>query len=151
MNTINVAQIGVGYWGPNLLRNLVRMEEFRVGIVVDTAEDRRAYVESMYPGIRTSQRATEVWENPEIDAVVIATPAVTHKELVESAILAGKHVLVEKPPALSTADVDQLVTLSESSGVLVMVGHTFLYNPAVAYLKELVSSGELGALRYLYS
>jgi len=148
---INVGQIGVGYWGPNLLRNLVSNHEAFIKTVVDLAKDRREYVKSLYPKILVSHDVRDIENDPEIEAVVIATPVKTHFELTMRMLNAGKHVLVEKPMATSMSEIEAIDNLSQLKSRVVMVGHTFLYNPAVRYLKNLIQRGDLGDIRYIYS
>ncbi len=148
---LNVAQIGVGYWGPNLLRNLVVSKDFNVKLVVDLSSERRDFVKSLYPGVAVSADVDDVFGNADIDAVVIATPVASHFELAEKALRAGKHVLVEKPIAQSVLEVEQIKEIAEQKGLVAMVGHTFLYNAAVRYLKQLIDADELGQIRCIYS
>ncbi len=148
---LGVAQIGVGYWGPNLLRNLVANKRCQVRKVVDAAADRRSYVGSLYPSVSTSANPDDIFTDPDIDAVVIATPVATHYELAMKALWAGKHILVEKPLARRIEQVDEMKKAAEDRNLLVMVGHTFLYNAAVRYVRKLIDSGELGEVRYIYS
>jgi predicted dehydrogenase len=148
---ISISQIGVGYWGPNLLRNLVSHPGCIVSTVVDHSQERRKFVEGLYPGVKTSADASVVWNDPEIQAVVIATPANTHFGLAMKALESGKHILVEKPLATTVEEVDQISALAEAKHLVAMVGHTFLFNPAVRYLKDLIASGDLGIIRYIYS
>jgi predicted dehydrogenase len=148
---LNIAQIGVGYWGPNLLRNLVGSKKCRVKTAVDLSPDRRSYVERLYPAISVTDNSDQVFHNSEIEAVVIATPVASHFSLAMRALGAGKHILVEKPLATSLAEVDKIGDLAREKGRLVMVGHTFLFNGAVRYVKKLIDSGELGEIRYIYS
>ncbi len=148
---INVALIGVGYWGPNLLRNLVANNDCKVSAVVDLASDRRKYVNNQYPGIEVTDQIEDILNNASIDAVVIATPAATHFDLVTKALKSGKHVLVEKPMAMTIEEVEKIDSLSKENNLVAMVGHTFLYNSAVRYLKEYIESGKLGDIRYIFS
>jgi len=148
---INVAQIGVGYWGPNLLRNLVANKDCNVRLVVDLAEERRDYVTSLYPKISVSEKVQSIEEDPSIKAVIIATPSRTHYDLAVRMINAGKHVLVEKPLATNISEIEKLESLQKEKNLIVMVGHTFLYNSAVRYVKKLIDSGDLGDIRYIYS
>lgn len=150
MSPIRVAQIGVGYWGPNLLRNLVQNKSFRVTHVGESSPDRRNYVHGQYPDIELVETAEEVLDHPEIDAVVIATPAGTHYEFARRALENGKHILVEKPLATTPENVEELGHMARTKSLTCMVGHTFLYNNAVRYLKQLVDSGDLGQVRYVY-
>jgi predicted dehydrogenase len=143
--------IGCGYWGPNLLRNYVALDNIRVKTVADQSEDRRRYVEKTYPSIRLADDGEEILRDPEISAVVVATPAASHATLVERALLAEKDVFVEKPLALRTEESARLARLADERRRILMVGHTFLFNAAVRDLKRRISAGELGKLHYLYS
>jgi predicted dehydrogenase len=149
--TISITQIGVGYWGPNLLRNLAANPRCQVASVVDLSEERRDFVRSLYPSITVGDDVEAVLRDPSVDAVVVATPAATHFDLVTRALRAGKHVLVEKPMASSVAEVEAIAVEAAKAGRIAMVGHTFLFNPAVRYLKSLIERGELGDIRYIYS
>ncbi len=151
MKTIVVGQIGVGYWGPNLLRNLMGNRSCRVKTVADTSEERRRFVESLYPGVSTVDSADAVLGDPGIDAIVISTPAQTHYPFAMQALAAGKHILVEKPMATSVREVEEIAASAKANNLVAMVGHTFLFNSSVRYLKSLIDSGELGDLRYIYS
>ena len=150
-DTINVAQLGVGYWGPNLLRNLISNPRFNVRAVVDLSEARRDFVKNIYPGIHVESTPEAVFENPNIDAVVIATPVATHYDLGIRAVKSGKHVLVEKPMATRVEDVKNIGRVATEKNLTAMVGHTFLFNQAVRYVKGLIDEGELGDIRYIYS
>ena len=151
MDKINVAQIGVGYWGPNLLRNFVANKDCEVKTVVDLFEERQNFVKGMYPSIEVINQVDCVFSCSEIDAVVIATPVATHFDLTMKALNAGKHVLVEKPMAVKVDQVAQIGKLAKENNLVAMVGHTFLFNSAVRFIKKLIESGELGDIRYIYS
>jgi len=148
---LNISQIGVGYWGPNLLRNLVANEDCCVKVVVDLSEERRRFVKSNYPSVSVVDKVEAVLDDPDVSAVVIATPVASHFELAMKALYAGKHVLVEKPMATSVYEVEQIGNLAKQNSLIAMVGHTFLYNSAVRYVRQLIDSGDLGDLRYIYS
>jgi predicted dehydrogenase len=148
---LNVAQIGVGYWGPNLLRNLVASKRCRVKTAVDASIDRQDYVRRLYPAVQVTHDVDNAFQDPETEGMVIATPVATHFELAIKALEADKHVLVEKPLARSVAEVEQIGELASKKNLVVMVGHTFLFNAAVRYIKKLIDSGELGDIRYIYS
>lgn len=147
----NVGIIGCGYWGPNLLRNLAANPRARVAGVADRAPERRAFVTERYPGVRTLEDHRALLSDPEVEAVVVATPAATHGALAREALEAGKHVLVEKPLAMSTAEAEGLVALAAEKHRVLMAGHTFLFNAAVEALKGYVDDGTLGEPYYLYS
>ena len=136
---INVAQFGVGYWGPNLLRNLVSNPRFNVKAVVDLSETRRDFVTSLYPGIPVDSTPEAVFENPNIDAVVIATPVTTHYDLAIRAVKSGKHVLVEKPMTEQAAQAAELVQLAQENNCVLQVGHVERFNPVFDYLHEAAS------------
>ena len=146
-----VAQAGIGYWGPNILRNLVGNARCRVKTAVDFSEDRRNFVAKLYPSVATTADFSSVLADPEIDAVVLATPASTHCELALRCLAAGKHILVEKPFATSVEEVDRIAAAARQAGRVAMAAHTFIFNDAVRYLKQLIASGELGDVRYIYS
>jgi len=148
---INVAQIGVGYWGPNLLRNLVSHSRIQVKRVVDLSLERRTFVNSLYPDLKVSGEANDIFNDSGIEAVVIATPVESHFELSMEALGSGKHILVEKPMATTVEDIDKIGVLAQQNNRVAMVGHTFLYNPAVRAVKEIIDSGKLGDIRYIYS
>src|SRR5580765_2431575 len=146
-----VAQIGCGYWGPNLLRNFSALPSCSVKYVVDSSPERRGFVERNFPRTSAIDTADAVLKDPEVDAIIVATPAGSHFTLASNALSAGKHVFVEKPLATKVSEVDELAKQAHASRRVVMAGHTFVYNSAVRYVKELVDSGELGDIRYIYS
>jgi predicted dehydrogenase len=148
---LTIAQIGVGYWGPNLLRNLVANKSCRVKTAVDLSKERREYVNSLYPAIQVTDDVNQVFQDPEVKGVVIVTPVKSHFDLSVKALEAGKHILVEKPLATSVAEVEQVGKIAEKENLVVMVGHTFLYNAAVRYVKKMIDSGGIGDVRYIYS
>jgi predicted dehydrogenase len=119
--------------------------------VVDASPERRAFVEAQYPRTRALDSIEPVLDDPALDAVIVATPAASHFELARAALRAGKHVFVEKPLATTVAEVDELDQISKANNLVVMAGHTFIYNVAVRYVKNLITSGELGEVRYIYS
>jgi predicted dehydrogenase len=149
--SITVGQIGCGYWGPNLLRNYSSLPACHVKYVVDSSPERREFVERNFPRSQPEGRFESVLEDPEVQALIIATPAGSHFELAKQSLEAGKHVFVEKPLATSVREVDELEAVAKRQNRIVMVGHTFVYNPAVRYVKKLIDAGELGELRYIYS
>jgi predicted dehydrogenase len=146
-----VAQLGCGYWGPNLLRNFAALPGCEVRYVADPSPERRAFVAQTFPRTRAIEAPDAALDDPAVAAVVVATPAATHFALARRALEAGKHILVEKPLATSAAEVDELARCAAGRGLVVMAGHTFVYNPAVRYVKRLIDGGELGEVRYVYS
>jgi predicted dehydrogenase len=149
--TVKIGQIGCGYWGPNLLRNFSNLPNCIVKTVVDNDADRRQYVKRHFPSTDAVSSVDVILKDSEIDGVVISTPAATHFELARSVLEAGKHVFVEKPLATHVSEVDELEEISRKVKKQVMVGHTFLFNGAVRYIRKMIENGELGEIRYIYS
>ena len=145
---INVGVIGLGYWGPNLVRNFVDCPGASVRTVCDLRSERLAQIGRRYPGVKTTMSPSELTSEPEIDAIVIATPVEHHFELALAALRAGKHVLVEKPMASNSAQASRLVDEAQARKLVLMVGHTFVYTAAVRRIRELSLSGELGDIYY---
>jgi predicted dehydrogenase len=145
---IRVGQAGLGYWGPNLARNFGELADLRW--LCDLSPELLARASTRHPQARTTTDFEELLTDPELDAVVIATPVVSHYELAKQALAAGKHIFVEKPQAQTSAEAEELVALAEENGLVLMPGYLLLYHPAVVKLKELVDAGELGDLLYLY-
>lgn len=148
---INVAIIGFGYWGPNLVRNFSSVPEVRVKRVVDLRPDRLQVVSKNYPHTIAGTSVDDIWVDPEIDAVVVATPVFTHFPLAMKALDSGKHVLLEKPMTDTADHARQLIEKAESLGKVLMVDHTFLYTPAVRKMKELIEDGTIGNVKYFDS
>jgi predicted dehydrogenase len=143
-----VGVAGLGYWGPNLARNFDDLAELTW--LCDMSEEIRERLAQRYPGARVTADFDDLLGDPELDAVVIATPVPTHSELARRALEAGKHVLVDKPPAMRGEEMDELCRLSSERDLVLMPGHLLLYHPAVVKLKELVDSGELGDVLCVY-
>lgn len=147
---IRVAVVGCGYWGPNLVRNFFEIPQCELIWCCDKNAEMLDGISRRYPTLKCTTDFEEVLDS-DVDAVSIATPIRTHYGLARQALEAGKHTLVEKPLAYSYEECLELVELSERARKVLMVGHTFEYNPAVHKLKEIVDSGELGDIRYIYS
>lgn len=147
LDAVSVGVIGCGYWGPQLIRNLAATMDADLQVVADHRDARRQWVGRQFPQVATVARHEDVLASG-VEAVVIATPIHTHYALVREALLAGKHVLVEKPMATNTREALELMELAERLGRTLMVGHTFIYNPAVQELGRIVSSGQLGRILY---
>ncbi|MCL5291413.1 MAG: Gfo/Idh/MocA family oxidoreductase [Actinobacteria bacterium] len=148
---LTLALVGYGYWGPNLLRNFMEFSECRVKYVCDRSPIQLEKAALKYPHLLLTQSFDEVTDDDEVDAVVIATPISTHHALAKKALLRGKHVFVEKPLAADSASAEELVGLAEMQNLILMVGHTFKYNPPVIKIKELIDTGELGDIYYISS
>src|SRR5579862_9421438 len=141
---IKVGVIGYGYWGPNLVRNIMDLQEGRVLAVSDLVPSRLAEVQRRYPSVAATADYRELLKNPAIDAIVVATPVETHFDLAFQALSAEKHVLVEKPIASSSEQVLRLIDEADRRKRILMVDHTFVYSGAVRKIRDLVSTGELG-------
>jgi predicted dehydrogenase len=148
--TVRVGVVGLGYWGPNLARNLAAIPGCELAWLCDGDEHARARLASSFPNARTSGELRDLLDDERLDAVVLATPVPTHAELAIAVADAGKHCFVEKPLATTAADAERAVVAAERAGTVLMVGHLLEYHPAVARLKELVDSEELGQLYYIY-
>ncbi len=144
-----VGLVGLGYWGPNLARNFADLADLRW--ICDASPDALERYGARYPQARATTSFEDLMADPDLDAVVVATPAVTHYELTRHALEAGKHVFVEKPPGMSGAEAEDLVATAEAAGLVLMPGHILLYHPAVRVVKALVDSGELGEVFCVYS
>jgi predicted dehydrogenase len=143
--------VGLGYWGPNLARNFASLDGCHLAWCCDRSDAARARWERSFPGARFTADLDELLADPELDAVVVATDVPSHAALATRVLAAGKHCFVEKPLARSTAEAVQVVTAAEAAGRTLMVGHLLEYHPGVAKLKEIVESGELGEVYYVYS
>ncbi len=148
---INIAVIGFGYWGPNLVRNFQESDTTRVVACCDKSADRLKQVKAKYPSIETFNDVDDLLKNPQVDAVVIATPVATHYEFAKKAFENGKHVLLEKPVTASVSEAEKLVEMANKSGLTFMVDHTFIYTGAVRKMKEIIDEGGLGDLYYFDS
>jgi predicted dehydrogenase len=146
---IRVAVIGAGHWGPNLIRNFHDDPRSEVTWVVDRDDARLREVRDRFADVGTSLDPADAIHDARVDAVVVATPTVTHYELVKAALAAGKHVLVEKPIATEARHAEELSTLARQAGRVLMVGHVFLYNAAVREVKRYLDDGELGNVYYV--
>ncbi|HLL72138.1 MAG TPA: Gfo/Idh/MocA family oxidoreductase [Pyrinomonadaceae bacterium] len=148
---ITIGVVGCGYWGPNLIRNFAENERAQLRWICDTDEKRLGAIGRRYPAARTAADYAELLADPELAAVVIATPVATHYTFARAALEAGKHVLIEKPFTTNSREARELVALAERRGLTLMVDHTFVYTGAVRRIKEIVASGELGELLYFDS
>jgi predicted dehydrogenase len=145
---ITVGVIGYGYWGPNLVRNFGEVPGGRVGFVTDLRPARLSQVAARYPATKVSTDYRDLINDPSVDAVAIATPVSSHFDLAMAALRAGKHVLVEKPMTATSEQSMTLIDEAEKRGLVLMVDHTFVYTNAVAKMRELTQSGDLGEIYY---
>lgn len=148
---LNVGIIGVGYWGPNIVRNFSANKNTNVLMVADLKRDRLDLIESNYPTVETTRDVKDIINHPKIDAVAICTPVFTHYEIARAALEAGKHILIEKPMTSTSVQSEELINLAEQKNLTIMVDHTFLFTGAVRKIKEMVDGGEIGDIYYFDS
>ena len=146
---LKVAVVGCGYWGPNLLRNLVSLSDCQVKYVCDASEERRNHMQQLYRNVQTTGDFDQVVNDSEIDAVVIATPVRFHYDMARRCLEAGKHTFIEKPMARTSAECEELIRLAEQRNLTLMVGHTFVYSTPVRKIKEIIDSGQLGQIQHI--
>jgi predicted dehydrogenase len=148
---LRVGLIGLGYWGPNYARVVNELGGAELVAVCDASEGQLDFMASRAPGARTTSEPGELFGADDIDAVIIATPTSTHYELALGALTSGKHVLCEKPLAGTVGECDDLIGAADSGGRVLFVGHTFLFNPAVQRMRELIAEGGVGKLLYAHA
>ncbi len=148
---IRIGVVGVGYWGPNLVRCFQELPECEVAFVCDRDTKKLQQITNRFPNVKVTVDDADVLQRDCVDAVVIATPTKTHYGLAQRALDAGLHTFVEKPLATSAEECANLIELAEANGRILFVGHVFLYSAAVAKLKQIVASGELGDIYYIAS
>jgi predicted dehydrogenase len=146
---VKVGVVGCGYWGPNLIRNLRQSQDCQLKLICDTSEQRLSHMRRLYPEVATTRSFDDLLNGSDLDAVVIATPVRFHYEMAKACLSRGKHVFIEKPMARTEAEAEELVALAEREGLVVMVGHTFLFSPAVRRMKEIVDAGDIGEVQYI--
>jgi predicted dehydrogenase len=148
---INIVVVGFGYWGPNLVRNITERPEFHLGGICELDFKRSADFSRRYPGVPVRSNLDRFLNDPDVDAIAIATPPRTHYELARRALEARKHVLVEKPLAMDPDEADDLLRLADEAERTLMPGHTFVYSPPVNKVRDLIRSGELGDVYFITS
>jgi predicted dehydrogenase len=148
---INIVVVGFGYWGPNLVRNITERPEFQLGGICELDFKRSADFSRRYLGVPVRSNLDRFLNDPDVDAIAIATPPRTHYELTRRALAANKHVLVEKPLAMDPDEADDLLRLAGETGRTLMPGHTFVYSPPVNKVRDLIRSGELGDIYFITS
>lgn len=149
MKPIKVGVVGCGYWGPNLVRNFRSLPECNLKMMCDLSQERLKHLTALYPEVKGERSFDHMLNGVGVDAVVIATSVKLHFTMAKQALLAGKHTLIEKPMAASSEQCAELVEIAKKQGLVLMVGHTFLYSPAVRKIKEIIDRGELGDIRYI--
>ena len=148
---LRVAVVGFGYWGPNLVRNVIERPELELAGLCERDPERAAAFSARNPGTPVYAELDELLAQPDVDAVLVATPPMTHHAVVKAALLAGKHVLVEKPLATTSADAFDLIEVAEERGVVLMPGHTFVYSPPVNKVRELIAEDVVGEVYFITS
>jgi len=146
---VRVGAVGCGYWGPNVIRNLDAVEGFVLSTICDADPGRLAAVAARYPAATRTTCVGDVLDDPRLDAVYLATPVSTHYELTRRALLAGKHVLLEKPLATTVEQAEELAALALERGRVLLVGHTFVFSPPVRKIKHLIAEGQVGPIYYI--
>ena len=150
MADVSVGVVGLGYWGPNLARNFDSLPEADLRWICDGSQERLGQFAARFPGARTTTSLDDLLTDPELDAVVLATPVPTHASLAARVLEAGKHCFVEKPLAQSTTEGQEAVEAARTSGRVLMVGHLLEYHPGLERLSELARAGDLGEVLYIY-
>lgn len=148
---ISVGVVGCGYWGPNLVRNFRALPNCSVRAMCDLREARLKHLRTLYGDVEGVTDYQHLLNGMELDAVVIATPVMHHHALAKASLLAGKHTLIEKPMAASSAECEELIEIARQQGLVLMIGHTFLYSAPVRKIVEIVQAGDIGDIRYINS
>lgn len=148
---LRMAVVGYGYWGPNLVRNVMERPELELAMLCERDDQRAAAFLQRIPDVPVCADFDELLADPTVDAVLVATPPRTHHALASAALAAGKHVLVEKPLARTSAQAEELIELAEANDRVLMPGHTFLYSPPVNKVRDLINAGELGEVYFVTS
>lgn len=148
-NFVTLGLIGCGYWGPNLIRNFNNIAGCKLKAVSDINESRLNHITTFYPNIEGITDPNNLMNDKDVDAIVVATPVRSHFPLAKAALLAGKHVMIEKPMASSSTECEELVEIAQQKGLILMVGHTFLYSAAIHKISEIIRSGDIGEIRYI--
>ena len=144
-----VGVVGCGYWGPNLVRNFKNLPNCNVKAMCDVSESRLKHMRSVHPDVEGTSDYGHMLNGIGLDAVVVAAPVKYHYPLAKAALLAGKHTLIEKPMASSTAQCEELIEIAERMGLVLMTGHTFLYSAPVRKIAEIIQAGDIGEIRYI--
>jgi predicted dehydrogenase len=146
---IKVGVVGCGYWGPNLIRNFRSLHDCTLKVMCDVNEERLTHLKSLYPEVKGETNFENLVNNSGIDAIVIATTLKSHYAMARASLLAGKHTFIEKPMAASLEECQELIDIAQQNGLVLMIGHTFLYSAAVKKIKDIVDWGDLGEIRYI--
>jgi len=146
---VKVGVVGCGYWGPNLVRNFRSLPDCSLKTMCDLSEERLKHLTSLYPEVKGEGDFRNMLNRAGLDAVAIATGVNLHYPMAKASLLAGKHTLIEKPMAASSSECEELINIANRKGLVLMVGHTFLYSQAVRKIKEIVDWGDIGEIRYI--
>ena len=148
---ISVGVVGCGYWGPNLIRNFKLLGTCRLKTICDTSEERLKHLRTLYPDVEGITDYCHLLKDEALDAIVVATPVKYHYPVAKASLLAGKHTFIEKPMASNSAECEELMEIAEKNGLVLMIGHTFLYSSPVRKIVEIVQNGDIGEIRYISS
>ena len=148
---INVGVVGCGYWGPNLIRNLRSLPNCRMRAMADMQPARLGHMKSLYPEVQAFTDFDDMLNTGGIDAAVVATPVKHHHKLAKASLEAGKHTFIEKPMAATSGECEELIEIADRNGLILMVGHTFIYSSAIQKISEIISTGDVGEIRYINS
>lgn len=148
-NQTSIGVVGCGYWGPNLIRNFRSLSDCQMKLMCDVSESRLKHLHSLYPEVEGDTRFEHMLNGANLDAIVIATSVKHHYAMAKASLLAGKHTLIEKPMAASAAECEELIEIARHNGLVLMVGHTFLYSAAVRRIKEIIDHQDIGEIRYI--
>ncbi len=148
-NSLNIGVVGCGYWGPNLIRNFRSLPGCNMKTMCDISEERLSHLKGLYPEIEGETDYEKMLSDKSIHAIAVATAVRYHYPLAKAALEAGKHTFIEKPMASSTEECEELISIANNKGLSLMVGHTFLYSPAIRKIKEIVDSGDIGDIQYI--
>jgi len=148
---IKIGIIGCGYWGPNLVRDFSEIDGVKIVKCCDLSEEKLTFIKRRWPDVTTTRESRDVLTDKSIDAVIIATSANTHYKLARESFLAGKHTFVEKPLTFVPEEAEELIGLAEEAGRVLMVGHTFEFNPAVEKMKDCIKKKDIGDVYYITS
>jgi predicted dehydrogenase len=146
---INIGVIGCGYWGPNLVRNFRALSDCRMKVMCDISESRLRHLRSIYPEVSGETDYNHLLNGADLDAVVVATSVRHHYAMAKASLLAGKHTFIEKPMASSAEECEDLIAIAKKRGLILMVGYTFLFSPAVRKIKEIIDRDDIGEIRYI--
>ncbi len=148
---ISVGVVGCGYWGPNLIRNFKLLRKCRLKTMCDASEERLRHLRTLYPDVEGVTDYCNLLQDQTLDAIVVATPVKYHYPIAKASLLSGKHTFIEKPMASTSAECEELIEIAERNGLVLMIGHTFLYSSPVRKIVEIVQNGDIGEIRYINS